>query len=339
MKYVVIGLVCAVVVLGAASAWLIYQNQELGVSLRTVNAKYAALNSTNVALQQNFDHLFGEFTALNSNYNRLQTDYGSLDARYDSLETNYSALNMKYSTLGALYGDLEDSVRDLDGLMASLALFPQAIGRTLTDDEIMNVDWAVEHAVGSEQDSWEAERLIYGFINGTIAYEGDVVEPYLSDFNTTTLDGTVYITGFSVSYSPDYIASPTLTLFNGYGDCDDQAILGYAMIKYYERHIVGQEYNLYLALITFENDALHLCVIRPAANGYAFVFDPAGGYLSPNYGSTAASKALAELTAYSDYWAGYGGIKGMALYEVTDYYGNYVLVINGTVAEVASFLG
>ena len=338
LKYVAVGLVCAIVVLGAASAWLFSQNQDLRSALGTLNTRYEILNSTHTTLQQDYDSLFAEFSSLNSNYNRLQSDYGNLRGQFDSIAANYSALGDKYASLKGLYGGLSGAVIDLDEQLDSMALFPEAIGRTLTDDQIMAVDWAVEYAVGSEGDSWEAERLIFGFINGSIAYASDIMLPYISETNTTTVDGVEYLTGFSMGYSPDYINTPALTLLNGYGDCDDQAILGYAMLKYYERHVDGQEYNLYLALITFENEAKHLCVIRPASDGYAFVFDPAGGYLSPDYGATNASKALEELSAYSYYWISNGGIREISLYSVTDYDGNYTLAANGTLTDIASFM-
>ena len=221
MKYLTIGLLCAVVALGAAAALLFVQNQGQGSDLRTLGARYDILNSSHAQLQQGYDMLFGEFSSLSSNYNRLQSDYGALRGQYDSLLANYSALDGKYYSLKGLYGGLGDQVLDLDRQLASMALFPEAIGRTLTDGQISAVGWAVEYAVGSETDSWEAERLIFEYINGTIAFASDIVMPYISETNSTTVDGRDYLTGFSVDYSPDYINTPSLTLYNGYGDCDD----------------------------------------------------------------------------------------------------------------------
>lgn len=339
LKHLAVALICAIAVLGAASAWLFMQNQELRSSIGTLGSNYAALNSSHATLQQEYDTLFSELSSLNSNFNRLQSDYGDLRAQHDSMVANYSALGGKYDSLKALYRDLSSDVEGLDEELDSYALFPEAIGRVLTDEQIAAVDWAVENAIGDEDDSWEAEKLIFGFINGSIVWASDIVTPYISETSTTLVDGDEYLTGFTLEHSPDYVSSPTLTLYNGYGDCDDQAVLGYAMLKYYERHVDGQEYDLYLALITFNNEAMHLCVIRPADGGYAFVFDPAGNYLSPGYGTATAPLALQELSSYSDYWIGNGGIRDISLFTVVDYYGNYALAATGTLEEIASFLG
>jgi len=290
-----------------------------------------SLNETNTALQQSYSSLFSEFASLSSGHDRLQAEYDSLGTRYDALASEHYLLGMMFSGLG-------NNVSQLDALLDSIWSFPEAIGRSLTEAEIQEVDWAVEYALGGETDPWEADLLIYHYINDKIAYGYDIEMPCLTNITRSTSGGTDYITGFSVGFSRDYIATPALTLYNGYGDCDDQSFLGYAMIKYFERHVADEQYDLYLALITFENEAMHLCLIKPATGGYAFVFDPAGDYISPDYGSVNSPKALESLTAYSDYWIGNGGIREMSLYQVTDFDGNYFLAANGTLAEVASFL-
>lgn len=338
LKYVAIGLVCIQIILGATSAWLLYQNQGLAASLSAAEARYSILNASYEELQEDCDSLFSEMASLSSNYNRLQASYASIQARYASLEADYSSLGSRYAEAKAHLGELDAAVRDLARLLDGMALFPQAISRTLNGDQVSAVYWAVESLVSGVDDPWEAERRIYDFIDGDIRYEGDVIMPYIKDLETVTVDGRDYVGGFSTDYSMDYISQPSLTLANGYGDCDDQTILGYAMIKCFEREVVGEERPLYLALLTFEDMALHLCLIRPAEGGYAYVFDPSGDYISPGYGTANASKAFGELNAYSDYWAGHGGIREIALYEVLDLQGNYAMVANGTVADIASFL-
>lgn len=332
LKHVVVGLACCVVILGAAMAWVLFQNQELASAYGSLNVRYGALNESRSALQQDFADLFDEYSSLSTEYGRLQAEYDAQEGRYGSLAGNYASLSSLYRGLGGEVSGLAD-------LLGSFSSFPEAIGRTLTEAEIVEVDWAVEYALGGETDPWAADTLIYAYINDNIAYQRDIDMPAIKNLTTSTLAGADYITGFSIDYSREYMATPSLTLFNGYGDCDDQAILGYAMIKYFERHVTGQQYDLYLSLITFDDGAMHLCLIRPATDGYAFVLDPAGGYISPGYGSENATKAQGSLAAYSDYWIANGGIGRMVLYQVTDYNGNYVMAVNGTVDEVASFLG
>jgi hypothetical protein len=329
--HVAVLLSITLVVLAAASAWLLLQNQALEADYGALSARYADLNGSNAALQQDYFSLFTEYSALNSGYSRLQSEHASLESQYASLASENSLLS-------AMYSGLSSNVTQLESLLDSIWSFPEAIGRTLNEAEMLKVDWAVEDALGGETDPWEADKLIYAYINDNIAYERDIDMPYITNLTRSVSDGAEYVTGFSVNYTRDYMATPALTLYNGYGDCDDQSILGYAMIKYFERNVTGTQFDLYLALVTFENGAMHLCLIRPATDGYAFVFDPAGDYISPEYGSVNASKALQSLTEYSDYWIGNGGIREMSLYEVTDYSGNYTLAANGTLAEVAFFL-
>ena len=209
----------------------------------------------------------------------------------------------------------------------SYAMFPNAINRTLTNFEISQTGSAVNYAVSGTHDLWEAERGVYNYITSNIRYENDIFMPYINKISQNNV---------GITYIQNYVEKPGLTIQNGYGDCEDQAILAYAMIKYFERNIQGPESDLYLANIIFRDNDVHVCVIQPRIGGYAFILDPAGKYLTPNFGDTNARNALNELTAYSNYWIMHGGVSEITLYRVINNEGDYIIIGKGTVSYIAS---
>ena len=146
-------------------------------------------------------------------------------------------------------------------------------------------------------------------------------------------DGFNYITSFEILTERNYVQTPELTLEIKQGDCEDQAILTYAMIEYYMKHIIGTEYLLYIALIDFSDGSGHTAVFLPAQGGQVCIIDPAGSYLTKTeWGEITAKSAQQELQAYSNYLSSYGSISSIKLYDVSIVDGSYKVVAEGGIS-------
>ncbi|MGB9760790.1 MAG: transglutaminase-like domain-containing protein, partial [Thermoproteota archaeon] len=146
-------------------------------------------------------------------------------------------------------------------------------------------------------------------------------------------------TSFETSTHRDYMQTPKLTLEIKQGNCEDQAILAYAMIKYYMKYIIGKEYLLYIAYIKFSDGKAHLAVFLPAQEGQVCIIDPAGYYLTKTeWGTITAKTAQYELQAYSNHWSSQGSISHITLYDVSIKDGSYKVVADGNLNQIIAFL-
>jgi len=283
--------------------------------------------------------LRSEIASLQSGYSSLQSTYNSLQSEYNSLQSDYSSLQSNYQALQDAYSHLSDDVSSLNDFLRSLAFIPDAFKRTLNDAAIKETAGAVNSAGVSRTDHWSSYQRIYNWITSNIKYVYDVEMPYLNlHWSAITSAGEhSYITGFDVLMLENYVQTPKLTLEIKQGDCDDQAILAYAMIKYYMKYVSGAEYALYIASITFNSGSAHLAVFLPVQGGQLCIVDPAGNYLTSTWwGSITSNPALSELQSYSNHWSSQGGINNMVLYDVNVVDGSYSVIAEGNISEIAS---
>jgi hypothetical protein len=111
------------------------------------------------------------------------------------------------------------------------------------------------------------------------------------------------------------------------------------MIKYYMREVYGADHALYLVFMELSSGSWHMAALMPVQGGKVCIVDPAGHYLTPQYGRITSRPALEELQRYSSYWAshGFGGIKYMELWNI-GLDGSPSLVAKGTIEGVAQSL-
>jgi hypothetical protein len=266
------------------------------------------------------------------NYSRLMTDMGQLQLLYNSTATTNEQM-MNY------YMRLSGDVLKLKDLLYSYCCIPEAFPRVLNDGAIKKTAAAVAAAGTSSSDIWSSIQKIYEYVTTNIKYAKDIEMPYISTYWYVTYEGREYVTRFydEVKTVQNYIQTPELTLNIKQGDCDDQAILAYAMIKYYMKYVYGTEYPLYLASIEFSSGYCHSAVILPVQGGEICIIDPAGNYLTKSGGVIASKAALPELQTYSNYWLhDAGSITYILLYKVNVIDGSYTVFANGTISQVAA---
>ena len=240
------------------------------------------------------------------------------------------------------YAQLSGDVRRLKDLLYSYVSIPEAFPHVLNGDAVRKVATAVRDAGASSSNFWYSMQKIYDYITKNIDYASAIEMPYISTYWYVSYEGREYVTRFydEIKTVQNYVQTPELSLNIKQGDCDDQAILAYAMIKYYMKYVYGKEYKLYLASIEFSSGKRHLAVILPVEGGELCIMDPAGNYLTKSGGFIASKAALSELQAYSNYWSSdAGSITYMVLYKVNVVDGSYSTFASGTIRQVAAAFG
>jgi len=331
-------LIAGVVAGYALAAFVVYQPQvaSLQEDLSNTRADLSALQADYDSLRDDYAQLGLEHSSLNVSYWELYSDHSRLLSDYSELSSEHGELEDAHSDTTSNYKSLSNEVRELCEVLISYSFVPEAFRRVLNDGEVQMTSDAVSSATGSSQDFWPSVENIYDYIVSNIRYVNDIEMPYLSAYRQVKLEGFDYITGFTVTTYKNYVQTPGLTLEVNQGDCDDQAVLAYAMIKYYMKRIHMTEYILYIARLEFSNGDAHLAVFQPVQEGQLCIIDPAGKYLTSRWGSIASEEALPELRAYSDYWLGSaGGISHIELYDVDVTDGSYALVGEGNIDQVA----
>ncbi|MEM1843541.1 MAG: hypothetical protein QXD75_03355, partial [Desulfurococcaceae archaeon] len=122
------------------------------------------------------------------------------------------------------------------------------------------------------------------------------------------------------------------------GDCEDQAILAYAMIYFYLGYVRGEKVvdKLLFAIIDLNSGRKHAAIIMLNKNDVIIV-DPGGKYITRSGLSKVFPRGIyEELINYSNYWFEEGGIAYMHLYRVDVENGTYQKVAGGDILAVIS---
>lgn len=276
------------VVMRTALNIVTFNLQDINGKYENLHNDYSRLKSNYNTLKTSYENLKSDYNNLNHTYQSLKSDYGSLEASYEKLKSDYNALQYSYQRLRSNYeyvlqnyGRLSNKVSELVDSFQSYHI-PEAFKRCLNDEEVRKVA-SVVSSISNPNYSWETYERIYNYIVSNIKYARDIDMPCVTEVGRTFLDSNYYVVDFTVGSTSDYAQPPSLTLKVKQGDCEDQAILAYAMIKYYYRYIYGREYSLYIAEVVFNDGSAHAAVILPVIGGKVCIIDPAGNYLTSTF--------------------------------------------------------
>jgi hypothetical protein len=279
-----------------------------------------------------------KITELKSSLSDLGINYKILSTQYDSLQKHYINISNNYVEIFWCLKDLSDDVKDLEGLLNSYCRVSNAIPRVLNNEEVEKTSSIVLSVTGGSSNLWLAYEKIYNYIVNNIDYVTDIRFPVIS-FSERVINDNKFIKNIFTRTIRNYVQTPHFTLEYEQGDCDDKAVLAYAMIKCYLRNIYGKDYKLYLAQITFSDNTSHLSVFQPVKGPNLCIIDPAGRYLTSSNGSITTNVASLELKQYSNYWSStFGEITNIELYHVNVIDGSYTVVANGPLKKIALFL-
>ena len=289
-------------------------------------------------LNTSYDVLESERNGLQDQYDALVNDNDDLQEEYTTISSQYNALQIDYASMKTKYVGLSDNVQDFKELLQSYCYLEESFLRVLSSNEVNEVS-SVVSSITRSFDIWYSFESIFDYIVDNVVYVNDVNLPYIQTYQHTSVDGDDFITSFTTNTRGEYIQTPQLTLDLEQEDCDDQAILAYAMIGYYNKNIHGTEYNLYIARIGFSEGVGHVAVFMPVQNGEVCIVDPSGHYLTTtSYGSITSKDASSELQKYdTNVWSD-KPITNIELYKVNITTGTPTSVKIGSLNEIANFL-
>lgn len=339
-KWLAVGLVLGV----SLSSLLLYVYYNAVISslqeeLRLLTARYAQLETMLSMEVDKNRQLSNELSLLQSTYSELQGKYSELNNRYRALELRYSALESKYTQLVNIAASLNSSLLSLHERAMELCCVPYTFRRTLTLSEVKKISTYVYEAGVRANDPASSIQKIYEWIKKKVSYAYDTVLilPYPS--TCIEFDGRTYCSYTAVELDQQ-IQTPEFTASTGRGDCDDQAILAYAMIKYYFIFIHGRDYDLWIAEMEFSSNMKHLAVFLPVSGGKLTIIDPAGSYLTSEkfliWQSITSRSPLEELSRYESHLGQL--IVSITLYRVDVNTGGYETLITGDKVTVANFI-
>lgn len=306
------------------------QNEKITSDLSLISSQHETLSSEHTIILENYASVTELYETLIDDYEILETENNNLENSKRSLENNYER-SLNY------YASLSDDVLGLKETLGEYGILEDSYQRVLCKSEVDKLDSTVTSITDSDS-TWNSYDAIYKYVKNNIGYVSDPEIPQIIGYTTVTLDSNQYVSGFTISTRQNHIQTPDFTLENKQGDCDDQAVLMYAMIKNYLINIYGTNYHTTLMRLELGDGEGHLAVLIPVQEGNVCILDSAGSYYTNRYSRVTSKVASTELNAYDDWWSDYGGIQNIVLYNVDITDGDFDIEFEGTVSELVVFL-
>lgn len=240
-----------------------------------------------VVLKQQVIPVREQYQSLQYRYERLEEEYSSLSDRLFKLRQSHQRLEEKYRELNASYATLMEEKAGLEAEVASLRKLLERyqkiyaeylilkgrasaiIGREVRGGEDVQrvlrmpptkevLEVVSELGLRRDMNSSEKARRVMEWLA--------LNTQYLSD------DYIVVVRNQGVTRLPEHILAPNETLKRGGGDCEDLAILAYALLK----QALREDEDLYI--ITWNNGYYgHVAVLYGSKDRY-IILDPGAGY-------------------------------------------------------------
>ena len=246
---------------------------ELSENYSLLKQRYAALSEEHSKLREsyqlitaNYTSLKKEYESLRKSYQLLEDDYRSLKENYDSLREDYERLMAAYENVTAGYEHLEANYseisKNLEFVRERILLPPDFFPGMLKQSVSFEVIMITKRELGLSKDmspEFKARKIMEWIMKNT---------QYLRD------DYHQYIVDSKLATRNDFASAPNETLSRRGGDCEDLAVLAYAMLK----SVLGRDEAVYLIVIT-NNEMAHAAVLYKARDKF-IIIDPAMNYVT-----------------------------------------------------------
>ena len=255
-----------------------------------ISISILAYEENRLSLKQNeYNMLQNNFNSLQSEHNKLTSDYSRLNSNYNSLQNNYNSLQSQYNNLQFQYEQLET-------------------GFSILDDEYKFYKNQIEFRYG---DGGDCQQFVTPDDPDVIAKTRSVLGHYsdgdLSWDDKIKINDWVYN---NIEYNYDtFIGTrrncffyPRETLEQGYGDCEDQAVLMASMCKAEED--VSWVYCASVSYIKDGERVGHVFVINNIENDQMYIFDQTHSRVWG--GGWHSSTSMSEPEAISEYESAFG---------------------------------
>jgi hypothetical protein len=327
ITYIIIGLV-----VGAGIGYFAISTQvnDLRGRLSDSQMQYVTLSSQ-------YQLLEGQKSTIQQNYNNLSQQKTIVDGNYVKLQEKYNQLYQSSQAASKAFLQLSENITTLENTLKSYCFLADSFARTLNNDEIQKVGYKVNQLLPNEPDYIAAYDKINTWITGQIKLSTDGFSPYITT-TQTNYNGTSVNSRFILLTREEYIQTPELTINKLQGDSENQAILEYAMMKYYDRSIKGNLNDAYYSVLTFSDGSIHSAIFCPINGGRICIFDPSGVYVTRNDGTTGPKIAASELGSYYNYWfLNKMTIANFTFYKIDTINGSYTQVFTGSLAQTIAF--
>ncbi|RLE57155.1 MAG: hypothetical protein DRJ40_02215 [Thermoprotei archaeon] len=334
---VLLAILLAGLAIGYAIAFFIYtpKIKHYKALYQEYKSKFEEARETSRKLERQLNELKKNYEKLSARFEVLNRNYTSLKELYSELRHKYEVLEGEYKRVKKLYSTLRESYEAWRGYCLSYIDLKLAVKRALDVVELHKLLPYVKKIVTDPHDLWRSEKELYHYVVKNIAYAKDPpipVPPTISE-----LEQRLY-----GNYTcNELILSPSEVLKLRQGDCEDQAILLYALIIAYERYLHGKEYITWLVHIDLGDGSSHMAVAFPVkvdeGRHELTILDPAGKYYTSGpIGELTSRVPLIELKRYSTHWRDHGGIKRITIYDIIT--GELKVVVSGDIEEVAIYI-
>jgi len=337
-------LIILVLVLSLLSVYLLTQIHPLQDQVDGLKKEKADLSSQLSSLVSKNDQLVEENEYLKSSVESGSKEVESLRKKVDELYLQIKMLNQekddlkqKYEMLYYEVDKVNLSYSKFEAFLLSYSTWDlnYTVKRVFNDKEILSLrNLLLTKVLSTPDDPWRSLQDIYNWVTKNVKYVYDEPFPIPPSFNELVRGVVQNRTVL------DSIMAPSETMELMQGDCDDQSVLTYAMIKSYENYVLGKEYRKWLMVIYFNDESGHMCLAIPVTGvggqTELTILDPTGHYLTNKLGVITSKEPSNELANYNSYWASHKGIKTIELYRVE---GNVAyLDASGGLSDVAAFI-
>ena len=239
-KYVGVVLVVAVLAVFNVYTYSLYAG---------LSRAYAELEDEYERLRVRYGELRNAYEILTDNYTRLCGEYADLEKRHEALQRMYEDLEKSYGDLKEAYEDLRDALNLRVVSYADEELFRRFVGQ-IDPSEVAHV--VEELRITRHTPPREVVRRVLEWVLWNTAYMGDARLPYVRDGRVEWMD--------------NHMSLPRETLERGGGDCEDLAILTYAILRNVYRGVwlimwMSEEGGHMAVLV---NVGAYWCIVDPA---------------------------------------------------------------------------
>jgi len=282
-------------------------------------------------------YLLYRVNALESQYDVLSNDYDVMERRYNDLSDRYDLMEIGYrNNVSYISNHYLKEFHEINNFLNSYSSIPKAFKRVFNQNEVEKIKNQIPPIMSTSSDFMiEA----YNYVDFYIRDIEDIDFPNLG-FRYSRVNGDIIIEEVILSSNKTYIQTLSYTISSGQGDCEDQAILLYSILKYNFEYVQKIDNKVYLARIFLNDGTGHVSVIVQYPDKNISILDPPLRYPARQkmYPIFISNKANIELENYNSHLFIYSGIKRILLYDIDIVNGNHREAVFGGIEDVIKFL-
>ena len=223
---------------------------------------------------------YAEYSELNAKYDHLRREYSKLNESFNAFLINYSKTQKRYKCMLSKYNELMDKYSALEEYFSKVKLNIERISKRIVIPE-ESFPELLNQSLGGEVSELVKEELLLKKSMPPETKAKTIMEWVMINMQYFQDDYHHYLVDGRRCVGRDYLSLPNETLARGGGDCEDLAILVYAML----RSVLGESEKVYLIGIMeryYYRDGwgrAHVAVLYETKKGF-MILDPAMSYVS-----------------------------------------------------------